>query len=158
MTHRWAAGALALVLAAGAANAGAIVMVAESGVAGEEAAAKEGEPAVTEAEIRALLVKWRARGEAAAAEVGLALSRAFLSTPDAFLNAMSHDSKSWFSWLGSLPQHTFTVDRAADLAERELLLKKMLAAARSYPRGKSLVTMARQLEERLEQAQVRQVE
>lgn len=120
--------------------------------------AEDREQGGTQADIRALMQKWRVRDGAAASEIGRALSKAFLSNPDAFLNAMSHDSKSWFSWLEGLPEHSFTVTRAGDLPERELLLKKMLAVARSYPPGKSLVTMAKQLEGRLERVQVRQVE
>jgi hypothetical protein len=143
MARPWIAGALGLA---------GLALILAAGLAGE------GEPAVTEADVRALLLKWRARDGAAALEAGHALSKAFLSSPDAFLNAMSHDSKSWFSWLEGLPRHSFTVTRAADVPERDRLLKKMQAAARSYPPGKSLVTMARQLADRLEQVQVRQAD
>jgi hypothetical protein len=118
-------------------------------------AAGAAQPAATQADIRALVQKWNGPDRSAAREAGRALSDAFLSNPDALLNVMSHDSKSWFSWLDALPQHSFTVSRSEDLPERELLLEKMRAAVRSYPSGKSLVTLARQLEERLKRVQVR---
>ena len=117
--------------------------------------AGESPPAATQADIRALVQKWRSSDDAAALGAGRALSEAFLSNPDAFLNVMSHDSKAWFSWLDALPRHSFTIARAADLPERELLLEKMRAAAGSYPSGKSLVTLARQMAERLKNVQVK---
>jgi len=85
-----------------------------------------------------LVEDWKRRDGAGVAEIGTALSKSLVVSPNAFLESMSANPREFEAWLDDLEHHTFTIfesrseiDDKLYMAYYEKLRELMVEAARS---------------------------
>lgn len=61
-----------------------------------------------------LIEDWKNRDGAAGAETGMRLSKYFVQSPNAFLEAMSRNPEEFQDWLNEMENHTFTIHESSD--------------------------------------------
>jgi hypothetical protein len=67
-----------------------------------------------------LLERWRRRDGAATREVGEELSKAFVTSPQAFMKTFATDPEAFSAWVDGLEQNTFTIYQALSELDGDL--------------------------------------
>jgi hypothetical protein len=116
-----------------------------------------------ETSIPALLERWNQRDGAAGAEVGTELSKAFVTSPLAFLKAMKENDEALESWLKDIEHHTFTMFESRGELEDDLYgayyekLKALMVEAAQQALTSEYREQARRVLDALNNVQIRRI-
>lgn len=111
----------------------------------------------------ALLERWRKRDGAGVREVGEELSKAFVTSPQAFVRAIRMDPEGFAAWLQSLQQNTFTIYHSHGELEDDLWtayyekLKSLMLQAALGLRDSEFGEQAHQIVTALEATRVQRI-
>lgn len=110
-----------------------------------------------------LLKRWLNRDGAEFHEAGSELSKIFVESPEAFLKAMSNNTKSFHEWVESMDTHTFTMYEAENDLENTLLeayyekLKALMQKAAEDVVDSQYKTMANAILDKLSCLKIRRI-